>query len=81
MSLQYTPVLRLVGSIANVPAWVSNLPASIPNGNIHLLSAAGDTRAQALHNGNGVLEVTGAFVSPIGEIIDVFRVTMAMNNP
>ena len=58
-------------ALPNVPSWVPNLPASIPNGNIQLLSATGDTRAQALHSGNGVLEVTGGFVSPIGEIIDV----------
>ena len=58
-------------ALPNVPSWVPNLPASIPNRNIHHLSATRDTRALALHDGNGVLEVTGAFVSPIGKIIDV----------
>ena len=70
-SLRVLLYCDLQEALPNVPSWVPNLPASIPNGNIQLLSAAGDTRVQALHSGNGVLEVTGAFVSPIGEIIDV----------
>ncbi len=62
---------NLQEALPNVPSWVPNLPASIPSGNFHHFYAAGDTRAQALHDGNGVLTVTGAFVSPIGEVIDI----------
>ena len=58
-------------ALPNVPSWVPNLPASIPNRNIRLFSASGGTRAQALHSGNGGLEVIGAFVSPIKIIIDI----------
>ena len=70
-SLRILLYCNLQEALPNVPSWVPNFPASILNGNINLLNAAGDTKAQALHNGNGTLEVTGAFVSPIGEIIDV----------
>ena len=70
-SLRVLLYCDLQEALPNVPSWVPNLPASIPQGSIHNFSAAGDTRAQALHNGNGFLEVTGAFVSPIREITDV----------
>ncbi|KAI4224637.1 MAG: hypothetical protein L6R36_004512 [Xanthoria steineri] len=70
-SLRILLYCNLQEALPNVPSWVPNLPASIPNGTLLNFDAAGDTRAQALHDGHGVLEVTGAFVSPIGEIIDV----------
>ena len=81
-SLRVLLYCHLQGALPNVPSWVPNLPACIPNGNIPHRSAAGDTRALALHDGNGVLEVTGAFVSPIGEIIDVESLEKGwMNRP
>ncbi|CAO1599668.1 hypothetical protein XANCAGTX0491_003383 [Xanthoria calcicola] len=70
-SLRVLLYCDLQEALANVPSWVPNLPASIHQGSIHYFSAAGNTTAEAIHDGNGVLEVTGAFVSPIGEIIDV----------
>ncbi|KAI4233687.1 MAG: hypothetical protein LQ349_004256 [Xanthoria aureola] len=70
-SLRILLYCDLQEALPNVPSWVPNLPASIHQGSIHYFSAAGNTTAEAIHDGNGVLEVTGAFVSPIGEIIDV----------
>lgn len=58
-------------ALPNAPSWVPNIPASIPDYNMSNLGAAGLTVTQAIHQGNGILEVSGAFISTIGDVIPV----------
>ncbi|KAL8905664.1 MAG: hypothetical protein Q9207_002478 [Kuettlingeria erythrocarpa] len=57
--------------LPNAPSWVPNLPDSISDRVLDFLEAAGDTRARAMYQGNGILEVSGVLLTSIGDIVHI----------
>ncbi len=57
--------------LPNAPSWVPNLPDSMLGRHLVSLEAALNTKARAMYQGNGILEVSGIFLASISDIVYV----------
>ncbi|KAI4203602.1 MAG: hypothetical protein LQ346_001749 [Caloplaca aetnensis] len=55
--------------LPHAPSWVPNIPDSMPNRDLYFLEADGNTRARAVYQGNGILEVSGILLTSISDIV------------
>ncbi|KAL8652544.1 MAG: hypothetical protein Q9226_004227 [Calogaya cf. arnoldii] len=65
---------NLQEQLPGAPSWVPNLPASMLYDDLLYLKAAGDTQAQTVYRGKGILEVSGIFIMAV-------ETTVSINQP